>query len=1204
MTSKDIAELEALYAESLGKPLKEAKKIGDADIVVGITLQNEAGTVTNMCRQIAKAASKLFPDRKSVLVCAGDPDSKQAIKAVQETRPERDMKRIAFSMKDKRLSGKAWRLRAMMEIANSLKADLVVLDANLESRKSRNETEDTALEWFKHLLTPIEKEGIDLVIPRSNGHHLDVPDFTHLVRPLLASIFNLKIGSLPNQAFGVSSKLVGIYMADPDVWSARIGDHGIGTWLVITAVTSNAQICETSLGWKSYQAYPDKELVWRQQTEVLFEQIAAWKEWWRQRGDLIHPLAIFQDSRNHWPEVVMPDTNTLIERYKQGYNEFQGLYAEVLSRDASRELRKLSGSEPEKFMFPSHLWVEIVYDFLVAYCLEQEFNKTNLLNSFITLCYGREAGFIQELKTLEERLAAAIPDKADHLTALMAEWEIERQSQESIKQKPGFLARWREIETERKPLLPKVTYREFIPGVPLIVLKELVSPSGDIIRTDDIYRNILQRYHKEFEKFIHERLNLRSTATPEDIVKSITDLMLQVEDDLDKLLIPGDLSSIDGTQAVAQAIFRHFPHSETFALKPEVASWILRRNPPSNLFIRFSAANLAELENKFDPNDLLALSSVSEETAYTSGVWEWIAGNARSEHFAPLNLEPLAVNSEDFRMLTILKETSTLSKLTGRVIIGNLLKGTGGKFPKLRYFITMAKNIVEAESLGKIWEQFARERKEFGTRVVNSLRGHWGKEPLSAHNIFENKIQRILIERLRGMNKDWHERGEPTMSRLVSNINNVVDCYHLASSFPDGTFIPCSAWTWASYSFKGGKGMPTPLSLHVERDWASREFLVELVKALGGSEEHIDRKITELMGEGRESENLATVILPGWDTVQEVIPEQLPLPAEPEAGKLSRFPDNPILRAIEDHPWESKYVFNPGVIRLDSKIYIFYRAFGDDQISRIGLAISSDGFHIDERLESPIYEPKEKWEKKGCEDPRLVLIGERIYMTYTAYDGVVAQIALASIELADFLARRWDKWERCGLAFPGFEDKDATLFPQLFNGRYMLYHRIEPSIWISSFERIECPWPREEHRILIGPGAGMVWDGLKIGGGSQPIKTKYGWLLIYHGVDNSWVYRLGVLLVALDNPGRVIYRSPNHVLEPEASCELGEEGCFVPHVVFTCGAVSGVDKAMLDDDDEVIIYYGAADTAICVATAKVSELIPEEIRLSRNHGFY
>jgi predicted GH43/DUF377 family glycosyl hydrolase len=338
--------------------------------------------------------------------------------------------------------------------------------------------------------------------------------------------------------------------------------------------------------------------------------------------------------------------------------------------------------------------------------------------------------------------------------------------------------------------------------------------------------------------------------------------------------------------------------------------------------------------------------------------------------------------------------------------------------------------------------------------------------------------------------------------------------------------------------------------------------------------------------------------------VTEVMPEQLPRPAEPEAGKLVRFSGNPILRAVRDHAWESRYVFNPGAIRLDGKVYIAYRACGDDEVSSIGLALSSDGLRIDERLTNPVLKPQEEWEKRGCEDPRLTLIEGRIHMLYTAYSSIAAQIALASMDLDDFLSYRWDRWERCGLAFPGFEDKDATLFPVKFDGRFVMYHRIEPSIWISTSKYIGCPWPREDHRILVGPGAGMSWDGFKIGGGSQPIKTRYGWLLIYHGVDHAFVYRLGVLLVALDDPGTVLYRSPNPILEPEESYELGEPGRYVPNVVFTCGAVPATDKQVLDDDDEVVVYYGAADTVACAARAKVSDLIPDEVRQGRNHvGF-
>ena len=233
----------------------------------------------------------------------------------------------------------------------------------------------------------------------------------------------------------------------------------------------------------------------------------------------------------------------------------------------------------------------------------------------------------------------------------------------------------------------------------------------------------------------------------------------------------------------------------------------------------------------------------------------------------------------------------------------------------------------------------------------------------------------------------------------------------------------------------------------------------------------------------------------------------------------------------------------------------------------------------------------------GCEDPRLTLIDDRIYMAYTAYDGLVAQIALASIGVKEFLNHRWGAWRRHGLVFPGFDDKDAAMFPEMFNGKYAMLHRVDPHMWITFSPHLRCPWPRREHKILAGTTFGMMWDARKIGAGAQPIKTKYGWLLITHGVDYDHVYRLGVMLLDLDDPARLIYRSPNFVLEPGTQWELGKDSSsWVPNVVFTCGALPRDGISFLDADDDLIVYYGASDTVMSAATAKIGDLIPEEFR--------
>ncbi|MBL7166177.1 MAG: glycosidase [Dehalococcoidales bacterium] len=352
------------------------------------------------------------------------------------------------------------------------------------------------------------------------------------------------------------------------------------------------------------------------------------------------------------------------------------------------------------------------------------------------------------------------------------------------------------------------------------------------------------------------------------------------------------------------------------------------------------------------------------------------------------------------------------------------------------------------------------------------------------------------------------------------------------------------------------------------------------------------------MADGREYEDLAPLLLGEIQGAGTVVKRGIPTEEQPPARPLARFAGNPVLRPIREHYWESRYLLNPGAIRLNGRVYIVYRAFGDDDISRLGLAASEDGFAFTERLEEPIFEPMTPSEVKGCEDPRLTLIDGRVYMLYTAYSGTVAQIAAASLNVDDFINYRWKNWHRHGLVFPGFTDKDAALFPEQLDGKYVMLHRVDPHIWITFSTHLRCPWPRKEHAILAGSRSGMVWDALKIGGGAQPIKTEYGWLLIYHGVDHNHVYRLGVMLVDLADPTILIYRSPNFILEPTERFEVGEKDeSWVPNVVFTCGAVSrDGGKDILTARDEVLVYYGAADSVIGVATARIEDLVPEEFR--------
>lgn len=283
--------------------------------------------------------------------------------------------------------------------------------------------------------------------------------------------------------------------------------------------------------------------------------------------------------------------------------------------------------------------------------------------------------------------------------------------------------------------------------------------------------------------------------------------------------------------------------------------------------------------------------------------------------------------------------------------------------------------------------------------------------------------------------------------------------------------------------------------------------------------------------------------------------------------KLKRDLRNPLLLPIADHTWESKFIFNCAVVKEDGLFHMVYRAMGADDVSRIGYAVSEDGVHFS-RLDKPVFSPANQFETKGCEDPRLTRIGNDNYMLYTAYSKRGVRVSMAS-------TKNFITWKRYGVVLPDQDDKDAALFPGKVNGRYMLYHRVEPDMWVS-FSDDMIHWT--DHEVIMKPRDGY-WDSRKIGIGAPPIKTPEGWLMLYHGVDEDLVYRLGFALFDLEDPTKLLKRSEEPILEPEEDFELFGQ---VPNVVFS--------DSMIEHEGEYYVYYGGADNCIALATIPVGEV--------------
>jgi predicted GH43/DUF377 family glycosyl hydrolase len=296
---------------------------------------------------------------------------------------------------------------------------------------------------------------------------------------------------------------------------------------------------------------------------------------------------------------------------------------------------------------------------------------------------------------------------------------------------------------------------------------------------------------------------------------------------------------------------------------------------------------------------------------------------------------------------------------------------------------------------------------------------------------------------------------------------------------------------------------------------------------------------------------------------------------------LTRHPGNPIITSA-DLSYPANTVFNPGATVCDGETILLMRVEDRRGLSHLTVARSSDGvdgWRIDASptfVADPDRHPEEIW---GIEDPRVTYLEEeqRWIVAYTAYSRGGPLVSLASTE--DF-----GTFERLGAILPP-ENKDAALFPVKFDEGWALVHRpvsggFGANMWIS-FSPDLRHWGH--HQLLIEARAGGWWDAGKVGLSTQPLETDQGWLILYHSVRTTAsgsIYRLGLALLDLEDPRCVLKRSSEWLLSPT---EPYEQSGDVGNVVFPCGWTLV--------EDEIRIYYGAADTSIALATGRLPELL-------------
>jgi predicted GH43/DUF377 family glycosyl hydrolase len=320
-----------------------------------------------------------------------------------------------------------------------------------------------------------------------------------------------------------------------------------------------------------------------------------------------------------------------------------------------------------------------------------------------------------------------------------------------------------------------------------------------------------------------------------------------------------------------------------------------------------------------------------------------------------------------------------------------------------------------------------------------------------------------------------------------------------------------------------------------------------------------------------------------------------------ELPSLQRLPENPLLGPRDVHFTVASGAFNPAacVDHKSGRVVILPRIYEPDaRRSCLGLALSTDGVHIDEVWDRPALFPEEPYEAWGIEDARITFLADegRYAITYTGYCEKGPRVCLVTTDdLLDVT-----RYRRHGPRIAG-DNKNTVVFPEKIGGRYAVLHRPMPRIVLAEVARLEDPWP-EGGTPVLGPEPG-TWRSGRVGAGAPPMRTPHGWLVPFHGATNiaeGNVYAMGWLLLDANDPTRVRFVSDRPALAPEASYEIWRGP--LPQVDvnnFKDGVRVVFPSGMVSRGDDLLVYYGAADVYVAAARVRQSALLEA---LGRNLG--
>jgi hypothetical protein len=406
----------------------QLQKIGEADMIIGVPSYNNAGTISQVVQTIATAIGKNFPRARAVLINSDGESTDGTQEEVKKVSPG-NLKILLFTHSvppvDKILSpyhgipGKENALRVIFESAQSLKAKAgAVFDPSVKS---------ITAQWVRLLADPILKEGFDYVAPVYTRHPSEGTINNGIVYPLVRALYGKRIRQPIASDFGFSGELAKLYLAK-EAEQTEVARLAADLWLTTLAITGGGKVGQSYLGPRIQESREPKSNLGSMFTQVLscvFRLMEDGQDFWKRIHET-QPVLSFGSAPEESGPPLSVNVERMIANFRLGIQALMELWSRVLSPGTGRRLISIGRLTDSAFSFPSELWVQVVYDFAVAFH-HGSMNRDHLLKSMIPLYLGWAASFIKENQESPPQ---------------QAEERIESLCQVFEKMKPYFLERW------------------------------------------------------------------------------------------------------------------------------------------------------------------------------------------------------------------------------------------------------------------------------------------------------------------------------------------------------------------------------------------------------------------------------------------------------------------------------------------------------------------------------------------------------------------------------------------------------------------------------------------------------------------------------------------------------------------------------------------------------------------------------------------